>query len=320
MRMKIHNILLALSIALSILLFSCRARGGKVAVDETPAESAVVQRSGVARVFIPSLPPALLTDEQKRQYTLDHYWDKFDFSDTTFIAEVDFRHMLRAYAIYVGESLPDSLSRPVMSRLMQKASASKSMFEYFLKMAEIVLHDPNSQVRSDEKYIPVLESVIASHYLDEYEKLPYVYDLEMALKNRVGHRAEDFVYTLASGASGRLYDVKADYTLIFVSNPGCPMCREIKEQIASSPMLNELLERGDMKIVVVYPDEDLVAWRDHLADYPESWINCYDKGMMLTKKRLYDLRAIPSLYLLDSEKIVMAKDCTNVEYIESLIL
>ena len=236
MRMKIHNILLALSIALSILLFSCRARGGKVAVDETPAESAVVQRSGVARVFIPSLPPALLTDEQKRQYTLDHYWDKFDFSDTTFIAEVDFRHMLRAYAIYVGESLPDSLSRPVMSRLMQKASASKSMFEYFLKMAEIVLHDPNSQVRSDEKYIPVLESVIASHYLDEYEKLPYVYDLEMALKNRVGHRAEDFVYTLASGASGRLYDVKADYTLIFVSNPGCPMCREIKEQIASSPI------------------------------------------------------------------------------------
>ena len=38
------------------------------------------------------------------------------------------------------------------------------------------------------------------------------------------------------------------------------------------------------------------------------------------KEQLYDLKAIPALYLLDSEKRVMAKDCTDVTYIERLLM
>ena len=84
-------------------------------------------------------------------------------------------------------------------------------------------------------------------------------------------------------------------------------------------MINELSERGDFKVLVIYPDKYLAAWREHLGDYPESWINAYDKDGVLTSERLYDLKAIPALYLLDSDKRVMAKDCTDVEYIEQLI-
>lgn len=313
----LYNIPILALVALAMM--SCRGRAGGT-VENTPQEIAAVEPAKMARVFIPSPPPALLPEEQKQRYYIDHYWDKFDFADTTFIAEVDFQHMLTAYAVYVGGHLPDSLARPAMSRLMQKASASKPMFDYFLRLADVVLHDPNSQMRSDEKYIPVLEAAIASSYLDEYEKLPYVHDLEMALKNRVGEPAEDFRYTVASGVEGDLYDIKAEYTLIFISNPGCPMCRDIREQISASPKLNEMIERKSLKILVIYPDEDLEAWHAHAKDYPESWINAYDKKQVITKKRLYDLRAIPSLYLLDSEKKVVAKDCTNVEYIEHMVM
>lgn len=202
---------------------------------------------------------------------------------------------------------------------MQKASKSKPMFEYFLFLAEQVLHNPNSTVRDDEKYIPVLESAIASPLLDEYERKPYEYDLSIALQNRVGRAANDFLYTLPSGRTKRMYDIEAEYLLVFISNPGCPMCREVREQLLLSPMLNELSERGDMKVLVLYPDEDLAAWRDHLKDYPSAWINGYDKGKAITQQRTYDLRAIPAMYLLDSKKRVMAKDCTDVAYIEKLI-
>ena len=98
------------------------------------------------------------------------------------------------------------------------------------------------------------------------------------------------------------------------------MCRGVREQIMASPMLNQLVERGTLKVLVVYPDRDLQAWRDHLSDYPSSWINAYDKDMTITRERLYDLKAIPALYLLDREKRVMAKDCTDVEYVEHLIM
>ena len=81
-------------------------------------------------------------------------------------------------------------------------------------------------------------------------------------------------------------------------------------------MLGDLIEQGRLKILVLYPDEDLVAWRQHLGDYPSQWINAYDKGMKITSQRLYDLKAIPSLYLLDENKRVLAKDVSDVREIE----
>ena len=271
-------------------------------------------------LFVPTLAPEALPDDQKMLYVCEHYWDKFDFSDTTFVTRADTSNMLTSFAVYAVGCVPDSLADKSMKSLMQKASKSKKMFEYFLFLAETVLHDPNSQLRNDEKYIPILESAIRSQWLDEYERMPYEFDLSIALQNRVGRPANDFSYTLPSGKSRRMYDIKADYTLIFISNPGCPMCREVREQLLSSPKLNELTERGDLKVLVLYPDEDLTAWKEHLTDYPSAWINGYDKNKVITRERSYDLRAIPALYLLDKEKRVMAKDCTDVAYIEGLII
>jgi hypothetical protein len=103
------------------------------------------------------------------------------------------------------------------------------------------------------------------------------------------------------------------------SNPGCPMCREIIEEIGSSPLINEMMENDRIEVLAVYPDEDLVAWRDHIGDIPQSWINAYDAGMRITEARSYNLQAIPSLYLLDSEKCVIIKDGTSVAQIENAI-
>lgn len=103
------------------------------------------------------------------------------------------------------------------------------------------------------------------------------------------------------------------------SNPGCPMCREIMEEITSSPLLNLLTEHGDLRTLSLYPDEDLEAWREHFKDMPTSWIRAYDKGMKITVERLYNLSAIPSLYLLDNQKRVIIKDGTSVAQIENTI-
>ena len=304
-----------------VMLLACKGPKAEKAVDEAGASSLAALQSEVKQpaIFIPALAPATLTDEQKKEYMREHYWDKFDFSDTLLIERLDSSKMLTAFAVYAVGYVPDTLAYKYMPRLMKRASTSKRMYNYFLWLAQTVLYDPNSPLRSDERYIPVLESAVQSEWLDEYERLPYEYDLEIARKNRVGRLANDFVYTLASGETRSMHSIKADYTLIFISNPGCPMCRDVKEQIISSPMLQELIERKELRVLVLYPDADLEAWREHLSDYPSSWINAYDAEQRIDKERLYDLKAIPSLYLLDSQKRVMAKDCTDVAYIEKLL-
>ena len=306
-------------IALALTLAVACKSSHKPATDSKATNSSTTEQTAKQLNFIPALAPAMLPQEQKMEYMREHYWDKFDFADTTFINQIDSTKMLTAFAVYATGYIPDSLAYKYMPRLMQRASTSKRMYTYFLMLAESVLRDPNSPLRNDEKYIPVLENAVQSSLLDEYERMPYEYDLEIARQNRIGRTANDFTYTLASGRTATLHNIKADYTLIFISNPGCPMCREVKEQITTSPMLQELIERKELKVLVIYPDTDLEAWREHLQDYPASWINGYDADQRIEKERLYDLKAIPALYLLDKQKRVMAKDCTDVAYIEKLL-
>lgn len=250
--------------------------------------------------------------------TIDNYWDKFDFAIGERVVEYDTVDLVYAMADYVAMIEPtaaDSLLRA----LMHRAEASRHVLDMFATVAEIVLHDPNSPLRNDEYYIPILEVLVHSPHYDEYDRIAPIYDLDMARKNRIGTVATDFAYTLACGREGRMHDIVAEYTILMFSNPGCPMCRDIRREIEASPLINELCERGDIAILTLYPDEDIAAWREHLPELPAGWINAYDRGTQITTERLYNLNAIPSLYLLDSDKRVIIKDGTSVAQIENAI-
>ena len=270
------------------------------------------------RLFRVVAPPGAMDDAQRYAYLREHFWDDLDFADTVFIVSTDSIHMLRAFDTYIRNFVTESDPSPV-AELMRKASGSKTMLEYFAMLAERVLHDPNSPLHSDELYIPVLEALVASPWLDEWEKIAPEHDLRMALQNRVGLPANDFRYTLASGAGGTLYGLEAEYVLLFVNNPGCPMCRRLREEIASSPMLSEMIERGRLRVLALYPDEDLAAWREYRERMPASWINAYDRGCVIREQGLYDFHAIPALYLFDRDKRVLVKDSTDVPAIEEAI-
>ena len=263
------------------------------------------------------MPPVQSTPEAQFQYMVDHYWDRFDFTDTLFIERVDSAEMMRAYVEYIATYVGPYNGEPV-ARLMKRASVSRKMLDYFATMSEKLFHDPNSPLRSDELYIPVLEAQIAAPFYDEYEKMVPQYDLALASQNRILKKANDFRYTVASGRTSSLYSLKADFVLIYINNPGCPMCRQIQEQLVASQIVADALKDDRLKILAIYPDEDLTLWHEH--PLPKSWINGYDKGRRLEKDRLYDLRAIPAMYLLDREKTVLVKDSTSVPEIERMII
>ena len=96
------------------------------------------------------------------------------------------------------------------------------------------------------------------------------------------------------------------------------MCRDIQQQILASEIISQLQAAGHLKVVALYPDQDITLWKAH--PLPAEWINGYDKGCVVEKNRLYDLRAIPALYLLDSQKRVLVKDSTSIPQIEQVLL
>ena len=301
---------LSVLLFLSLAVVSCGRRRSAPAAETTAVQPAV---------FLPAIAPSHLAPEEQREWLRWHYWDHFDFTDTLFLRRADRVPMFESYARYIALISDRPADGAAMDTLMRRASTSRPMLDYFTTLAERVLHDPNSPLRNDEFYIPVLEAQLRAPWYDEYERIAPEYDLRMASQNRIGRPANDFRYTLASGRSGTLYGLQAEYVLIFINNPGCAMCREIREAITASPMLSEMIERGRLEVLAIYPDEDLTEWKAYRDQIPASWINAYDKGCRISSEGLYDLHAIPALYLLDRDKRVLVKDSTDVAQIEEVI-
>ena len=268
--------------------------------------------------FVYVYPPMQSSDQDKFLFMREHFWDKFDFADSLYTTKADTMDIMKAYMAYVSNFVGAVDQEPIRD-LMRKASVSKPMFQYFVSLSEKLFHDPNSPMRSDELYIAVLEAQLASPYLDKYEKMAPEYDLRIASQNRIGHKANNFDYTLRSGATRQMHNLKADFLIIYINNPGCPMCRDITEALKASELITSLIEQKVVKILAIYPDEQLNEWHKHMKDFPASWINSYDRGCHISRQQSYDLKAIPALYLLDREKNVLVKDSTNVGEIEYVI-
>ncbi len=275
-----------------------------------PAESSSVQQSTSKTFTLPEIPVMLTDPEQRADFLAKHYWDNFDFADTTSIQNSEMVEQAWVDYINILNHVPLETATVTLKKTFEKAGNNKTIFDHFTNLADKYLHDPNSPFRNEEFYIPVLETIVSSPLLNDTDKIRPADRLNMAFKNRLGTRAANFTYTLQSGKQGTLNALSTNYILVYFNNPGCHACEEITTGLKESLQIQYLLSKKQLTILAIYPDEDLDEWRNHQHDFPKEWINGYDKGESIRMQNLYDLKAIPTLYLLDKNKTVLIKDGT----------
>jgi len=310
---------LIMAIALTVMI-SCSS--SKKTQSETRTEIADIRQTIVPDTFImPVIPDALTNPDERAKYLSLHFWDRFDFADRKLIERPEITE--QAFVDYIN-ILPYVSKEDADKSLLytlEKAATDTLFYRHVASLFDKYFYDANSPFRNEEFYLPVLQQLVQSPLLPEEEVSRYSFQLDMTLKNRIGQKANDFHYTLESGLTFSLYELRSEYTLLMFSNPGCPTCEAVMTQLSNSKPLSDALamnttSRTMLTILTLYPDNDLTEWYAHLPQMPEKWIHAYDKGMEITQKRLYDIKAIPTLYLLDRDKKVVLKD-TSIEAIES---
>ena len=272
---------------------------------ESPA---VVQEKKKRSFQLPEVPVMLDTPEARAAFVCEHYWDHFDFADTAYIHLPDITEQAIVNFMDLMGGVPQELADKAMRILYEKAAPHSPMLWHFWETMSRYWQNANSPIRNEEMFIRLCRSVEEVPQVEEVLKQRASFVRRMAEKNRPGMKAADFVYTLASGKQARMYGLKAEYTLLFFYNPDCHTCADVKQAMQRSLLLKDMVSSGRMKVLTVYPDEDVALWRRHLEEMSEEWINGYDKGQILTHETLYDLSSIPSFYLLDKDKKVLLKD------------
>lgn len=274
------------------------------------------QDGGTPSFSLPVVPEMLTTQETRANFVVSHYWDNFEFTDKRYLSHGEMVEQLFVDFINIMPLTDARTAEKAASAMMGKACDGKVLKDMFNDLADKYLYDPNSPMRNEDSYIWMLR-VLTDRETDATLKSRHQARLQMLLKNRPGDKATDFTVTLASGKKVSLSEIKTDYTILFFNNPDCEDCQRIKNAMAASKTLTEAVKRKKMTILAVYPDGDIPLWKS--ASYPSMMINGYDAGMTLLRKGLYDLKAIPTLYLLGKGRTVLLKD-TSLEEIEKKML
>ena len=315
MSMRINQLILILSIILTV---GCK---------EKKAEQFQ------ALLFPDVMPPEMLeTPQDRAEYMAEHWWDKFaDDSraypcDSTLVSGVSRDVVEQKFANWVNVlSMVDyPHAAKSVRRLYDKAlkcerkDTASNVFDTFRSLMEKYLYDPNSPMRNEDLYGPYADCLSRCEFIDEGNRKAYAYDAGMCALNRVGTKAADFRFEDKNGKVRRLYDIKADFTVLFFSNPGCVACKEIINALKGTPQIDSMISAGRIAVLNIYIDEDLEAWRSYMPIYPETWYNGFDPDFVIRGDVLYNVRAIPSLYLLDKDKNVMMKDAVTERVIDFL--
>lgn len=291
----------------AILFVFLSACGGK------KQNSVTADEKEPLKFTLPEVPVMLQSSEDRMNFVVRHYWDHFDFKDTAYIHEPDITEQALVDYLDLLVRVPAALSDSCLTRTMEAASQEAKMLEYFSDTFRRYLFDPNSPLRNEELYEPVGRFLAASVLTDVAVRSRAEHDLKLIRMNRVGALATDFTYTLPSGEQCRMHGIRSPYTLLLFYNPDCHGCAEVLEAMKTSPVLNAPDLMKQVKILAFYPDEDREVWANHQTLIPATWINSYDKDLTVLTGELYDLKAMPTLYLLDKDKKVLLKDASVKE-------
>ena len=267
--------------------------------------------------------PAMVSDPAEAlEFLAQNYWNKITdpsreyLCDSLYVSGVSKDDVEQKFADWTAvlNNVSLDMAQKALGNLYdriyacEKQNPSSNVFETFVSIVQSYLYDPNSPLRDEDFYLPFVTRYAKYEGLSEVEKGKYEREARLCGLNRRGMKAADFRFSDKSGRMRNLYDINADYTLLFFSNPGCNACMEIINVLRDDQVISSLINSGRMAVLNIYIDEDIQAWRSYMPVYPENWYNGFDPDYILRSNEIYCIRAIPSLYLLDKGKNILLKD------------
>jgi thioredoxin-related protein len=138
--------------------------------------------------------------------------------------------------------------------------------------------------------------------------------MEKLTINRVGEKATNFSFVTDINDTIELFDINSDYISLAFINPECSRCHAMIDSLISNNTLNNTLKKDKFKIIIINPIDN--QFNNNQITMPNKWIKGYDYSGAIVAKKLYEIRSFPSVYILDKEKKIIAKEISNYSIIK----
>ena len=266
----------------------------------------LVMRGQTVAFPLPEVPQMLVDPTDRANYLAKHYWDRFDFKDNGLIGGTEITE--QGFVNFISIMPYVTEKKEAFAVFARRMAENPKMLEYLLEVGEHYLFDNFSPVYDEELYLVLVEELLKRPELSLVQKERLRYQQRLAMKNRVNHLATDFSFMLRSGQRMNLKGLKGELVLLYLNDPECSACKQIKEALEQSDIIGRWSKSGRMKVVSICIEGKTAGWKHIPA--PAGWIDGCDDTRILLEEDLYDLRNLPAIYLLDADKRILLKNAT----------
>jgi thiol-disulfide isomerase/thioredoxin len=262
-------------------------------------------------------------------YVKNHYWDGISFNDDRLLRTPFFEPKLDEYFKNYVSPNPDSIIQEVKMMLLY-ARTGKEIYPYLLTKFTNKYMTPEF-MGQDKVFVYIFENFYAKGdtvLLNPASRKTVTERAYSLMANQLGNPAPmlDLVDTLGKPVS--LYAQKSPFTLVVFWDPNCGHCKEELPRIDSIYKAKWKVKGVTIFSVNIYENE-IPAWKQFLVEKQISrdWIQAYQtkeareaeqKAGAPNYRQLYDIFKTPTLYLLDKDKRIMAKQLT-IEQFDALM-
>lgn len=252
------------------------------------------------------------------RYVKEHYWDDVNFNDDRLLRTPFFEPKLDDYFKTMVAPDADSVINEVKYILLS-ARTGKEIYAYLLTKFTNKYMNPEF-MGQDKVFVYLFENFYAKGdtvLLNPASRKTITERAYSLMANQIGQAAPQLNLTDTSGKIAPLYNVNAPFTIVAFWDPNCGHC---KEEI---PRLDSFYQAKWKKYgLAVYSvniyDNEIPAWKKFMAEkkLSKDWVQAYEtreakasgeKAGLPNYRQLYDIYKTPTIYLLDKDKHIIAK-------------
>jgi thiol-disulfide isomerase/thioredoxin len=259
------------------------------------------------------------------RFVKNHFWDDVIFSEDRLLRTPFFEPKPDDYFKYYISPEPDSIIAEVKYMLLSARSA-KALYPYLLTKFTNKYMNPEF-MGQDKVFIYLFENFYAKGdtvLLNPTSRKTIIERAYSLMANQLGQPAPMLELTDTLGKIRSLYGIDAPFTVVAFWDPNCGHC---KDEI---PRLDSLYRsKWKAKGVVVYSvniyENEFNAWKQFIVDkkLSQQWIHAYqtkeaklaeEKSALPNYRQLYDIFKTPTIYLLDKNKRILAKQLSLEQF------
>lgn len=265
----------------------------------------------------PIIDTKLDEQTQKKQFRI-HFFDNLDFSDTVLLRTNVFTNKTIKY----------------LTLFTNKQNSREQQQEAFILATDTILRKAFINQKVYEQILDYLMRGFEEYHFEKVLKhISSNYSIETSCENKarkttlqkrlenynnlgVGHAAPEINMKDLNGKNVLLSQTSSDYFLVVFWASWCPYCKELMPEINKIQKQNK---NKMLKIIAISIDTSIVAWKNEIKkDHLIGTQSCDGKGWGSKPVDDYAIYATPTMYLLNSKKIILSKPTSANELYLSL--